>query len=401
MKIILRIALSIVSIFIYLHASAQNVSLDSSYNYSITKDIIYGGNYNDALHEEDTLKLDLYVPQSSQDFLHPVLIYAHAGGLITGDKSTDKLAPYFGSYFAERGYIFASINYRLGTHIPNDSLQSWANIYCATQDAKSAIRYFHRSDLDYCIDTASIFFCGSSAGASIALTSAYVEQDEFNSHIDTMMFGLLENSSGNAGYSDHLNSIVSCWGGLNDTMWLKGESIPNYLFHGTNDSVVPYYSGLDENGIFLFGSYFLHQASIAYGIESHLHPFVGISHGLKPTSLQFDTLLAQSDTFLFLHLSKKAGKACVITGVNDMPRDGFSLNVRFDEFSKEIVIQNSGADWNGAVELMDLNGRKLMDTELRIPSGQLMHLPMNISAGIYILYLISDGVFFSQKLFAK
>ncbi len=166
-----------------------------------------------------------------------MLIYAHGTG---SDKCCDK-AITFGNYFAQRGYLVASINYRLGVENPTTPADNYEEGYEATQDAKAAIRFFKAHGADYCADTSAIFMIGTSAGALIALTCAYWEQEEINPFVDEQKLGPLDQSSGNTGFGSGVRSIIGCWGGIVDTSWLKNETTPHYLFHGTNDTIVPYF----------------------------------------------------------------------------------------------------------------------------------------------------------------
>ena len=87
--------------------------------------------------------------------------------------------------FARRGYVTASIGYRLGyifDELPWDcSIENYSCLfatdfaewerayYRGVQDAKGALRYLlNRNDM-YRIDTANVFVMGESAGAFIAL----------------------------------------------------------------------------------------------------------------------------------------------------------------------------------------------------------------------------------------
>lgn len=323
----------------------------------VTTDIVYGSNFNIYENEVDTLKLDIYEPDSLVDYLRPLIIYVHGGGFTGGDKATDK-AVSFGNFFAKSGYLYSSINYRLCVDDPDDTIDNFECVYMCTQDAKSAVRFFRKYANDYCVDTSRTFMIGTSAGASICLNAAYWDQSEADLIFDTADFGTLENSSGNEGYSSQPQAIVSCWGGVPDTSWLQNEMTPNYLFHGTDDPVVPYVWGLAVNGVYLFGSYTIHEASLAENIESYLHPFVGAGHGVPDGSLQFDTLINLSADFFFNHINPGQGSVpCIPTSVDgEVPgiTDLISISTLDDEYL--FIRNNHYAPFSGMLKLYTIGG---------------------------------------------
>ncbi|MBA3649500.1 MAG: hypothetical protein H0W62_13280 [Chitinophagales bacterium] len=60
-------------------------------------------------------------------------------------------------------------------------------------------------------------------------------------------------------------------------------------------------------------------------MESHLHPFPGIGHGILPQSPQMDTLLELSNGFLFDHLPEGIGNVACATAVP--PLSNYPLNL--------------------------------------------------------------------------
>ena len=69
--------------------------------------INYSDVYIDPFHE-----MDIYFPIGDTATNRPVIIYIHGGSFYSGDKSmTDCID--FCTSFAKRGYVTASINYRL------------------------------------------------------------------------------------------------------------------------------------------------------------------------------------------------------------------------------------------------------------------------------------------------
>jgi acetyl esterase/lipase len=107
------------------------------------------------------LTLDLYQPQGKSD-PRPVLVFIHGGNWVGGDSLHD--SP-FGDFpgllasIAARGYVVASVNYRLAgeAHFP-----------AAVLDVKTAIRFLRAHASDYNLDGTRFAAWGVSAGGHLA-----------------------------------------------------------------------------------------------------------------------------------------------------------------------------------------------------------------------------------------
>lgn len=168
--------------------------LDKNYDFEIFPDSVYGYSTN-FYGGTDTLKMDIYSP-ICDDSLHtsrrPLMIWIHGGAFLVGDKSDNSIVNLC-KEFAKRGYVTASIDYRLGfvsdhnshaCNFPNyecefaaDSAE-WARAYYrSVQDAKGAIRYLINRNVDFRIDTNNVFVAGESAGAFAALGAALMDDE--------------------------------------------------------------------------------------------------------------------------------------------------------------------------------------------------------------------------------
>jgi len=107
------------------------------------------------------LTLDLYQPQGKSD-PRPVLIFIHGGNWVGGDSRHD--SP-FGDFpgllasIAARGYVVASVNYRLADE---------ARFPAAVLDIKTAIRFLRFHATDYNLDSTRFAAWGVSAGGHLA-----------------------------------------------------------------------------------------------------------------------------------------------------------------------------------------------------------------------------------------
>ena len=170
-------------IFFHLNLNAQQW-IDKKYDYDSTLNVTYGTalNFNGST---DNLTMDIYTP-ICDDINHisrkPLLIWIHGGAFLAGDKNE---MTNLCKQFAKRGYVTATINYRLGfipddlawnCNYPNyscvfatDSAEWYRSYYRAVQDGKGALRYLVNRNASLKIDTNNIFVAGESAGSFIAL----------------------------------------------------------------------------------------------------------------------------------------------------------------------------------------------------------------------------------------
>ncbi|MFN8576750.1 MAG: alpha/beta hydrolase [Candidatus Sericytochromatia bacterium] len=109
-------------------------------------------------------KFDLYLPTSKNKETYGLVVYLHAGGFTTGDKSDDASILKF---FTSKGYVSAGINYTLRTDKNNASVLQMSN------EIKEAVPKVveKAKELGYPIDRMAIM--GGSAGGTLALLYAY------------------------------------------------------------------------------------------------------------------------------------------------------------------------------------------------------------------------------------
>ena len=250
-----------------------------------TSDITYGQNtsWNGAA---TTLKLDVYQPTGDTEMNRPLILLVHGGSFIGGTK-TDGDVVTMCQKFAKKGYVTASIDYRLG-FFPFDSANAVKAVVRATQDLRAAIRFFYKDKQTtdtYKIDTNHIFIGGSSAGAITALHVAYLDQEcEISDYLSTSVItslGGLEGTSGNPGYSSKVHAVLNGCGALARYSWLEAGDIPLASVHGTNDATVKYNRGIVNPGtplMYLDGSRMIHERACAVGVENQFYTFPGAPH---------------------------------------------------------------------------------------------------------------------------
>ena len=223
---------------------------------SVSKTTVnYSDVYNDNSH-----KMDIYTPNGDSEINRPIILYMHGGSFYAGDKSTTDCVDFCES-MAKRGYVTASLNYRLATNIVGfltSNEAQYETVLKAVSDAKAAVRYFRKdfaNNNTYKIDPNTIFVAGYSAGAVIAIHQAYIDNisDLPSSIIDNDgsafnvqsiinnvggVYGL-EGDAGNYGYSSDVSGVISFAGGINIS-WIDDNDEPLVSVQGTEDPTVNY-----------------------------------------------------------------------------------------------------------------------------------------------------------------
>ena len=255
-------------------------------------------------------QMDIYQPQGDTASQRPVIVFAHGGSFIGGDRNESTVTS-LAQRFAKRGYVTASIDYRLGTI--TDMLgasTAYDVVIKAISDGKAAIRYFRKDAADsnkYKINPNLIFGGGNSAGAVLFVHLGYIDSvnEVTTAAIKTALNnnGGFEGNSGNAGYSSKINAIVNLAGGINDTSWISAGNIPMVSFHGTTDNVVPYYCANAQNGltpVTLCGTGSMQPRILNLGIDNDVLLFPGDGHvPWEGNATKFNQVDDLTKTFLY------------------------------------------------------------------------------------------------------
>jgi acetyl esterase/lipase len=131
-----------------------NMAIDVPESVSVERNIEYGKG------GDISLKLDLYSPKELRDPV-PGVIFIHGGAWKGGYR---QMYHYYCTKFAERGYVAATISYRLTSDAPFPA---------AVEDAKCAVRWLRANAKKFNVDPERIAVAGGSAGGHLALMVAY------------------------------------------------------------------------------------------------------------------------------------------------------------------------------------------------------------------------------------
>jgi len=383
-------------------------------NVTVTSNIVYGQNL-DLNNNMKILELDVYEPTSDTAAIRPLIVLAHGGSFISGDK-TDML--YIGTEMAKRGYVVASINYRLGLGFPIDSIRAMRAVWRATQDMKAAVRFFRKDAATtntYKIDPNIIFIGGASAGAIMATHYAYLDQSaEVPSTIDTVALGGLEGNSGNPGYSSLAKAVVNICGAIADTCWMKPGDEDMVSLQGNDDNTVPYCS--DNVYLASFKIMIIHGLGIMavrsaqIGMTNPNHTFYGQDHSSPGDTINVDTTIALASDFLYMQMGciptntvnysntplcivnlPNTYSSCLLNpGVNDIVLNEENVSLYPNPAAENIMVtlkNVKGKNFSGAV--YDITGRTVSQFNF---SGKEHLIKRNqIQSGIYFLKLNSDA----------
>jgi acetyl esterase/lipase len=181
-----------------------------------TRDLVYGT--TEHLGEPFELKLDIHEPVGDTAERRPLMVWFHGGGFQRGDRA-GPLELHMADQFARRGYVVASVGYRLA------SGNIVADIANAFADARVAVAWLRANAATYRIDTERVVASGMSAGAFISL--------HLGSGDDIVTDpGLLTGPS-------HVDAVAALAGAADTTLPQAGEP-PIIMYHGLDDEVVPY-----------------------------------------------------------------------------------------------------------------------------------------------------------------
>lgn len=307
-------------------SQAQKRYVDDIFtNYTVLKDVQYGTAVK-VYQGTPNLGLDFYQPANDTATKRRLIIMAHEGGFLGGDKSDNECVD-FAIRMTKKGYCVANINYRVGWGFSllntqeQNARQIVPALWRAMQDGKAAVRFFRRPDViaNAKIDPGKIAAGGFGAGAYIFLQNEYFDRPiEFDipkvlkkdasgnpinphqNYIDSTTYSLtnlngednFEGRSGNPGYSWRVSALLNFCGALGDTLFFINQGVtksaPIISVHGDKDAVTPVGTALVKAaGLYdileVSGSYDIARVANAKGINTVLNNIADILPDPRPT----------------------------------------------------------------------------------------------------------------------
>jgi acetyl esterase/lipase len=244
-----------------------------------------------------SLKLDLYRPAEAPRTPAPAIVFLHGGGWQSGSKAN----PPGGAAVARRGYVYASVDYRLS---------GVAAYPAALDDAKAAIAFLRENAKRYGLDPARIGVWGSSAGAHLALQVACVDSSALHVKACCSWFGPTDFTQPDRLDKRRLGLLRPFLGGTPEEkpeayreaspiVHVTKDAPPTLFVHGESDNQVP----IAESEKMLL-------VLKAAGVEATLVRVKNAGHGfaadkgkkIEPTK---DKILAETLEFFDRHLKGK------------------------------------------------------------------------------------------------
>ncbi len=268
------------------------VKQEVAYEVNVTENISYAeGLSHESLNSANAtvmpLVMDAYIPKNDLKN-RPLLLLIHGGGFSGGSKQQESLVA-MAHYFAGRGFVVFSIDYRLRgdkgtvpqdwidatTDVPAEDLGQLLAMYPAHRDAKAALRWIIANAATYHIDTDYITVGGGSAGATTSIGVGVSSLNDFKDEISESIDNTL--STTNLSQSYEVQTIIDFWGSDRSLEILEviygyqrfdSDSPALFIAHGTEDPTVPF-SSAEE----------LKTTCENHGIDHVFYPLQGRGHG--------------------------------------------------------------------------------------------------------------------------
>jgi alpha-L-fucosidase 2 len=230
-----------------------------------------------------SLRMDAYVPEGGGPF--PAVIIVHGGAWVTGDRKRS-VQPLFAP-LSNAGFAWFSISYRLASTGDADSISSGiasaALLGAAVDDVRDAVGYVKRRAADYRVDPNRIALIGESAGGQLASMAAlkpttegpvaavvaFYSPSNLANLVQTMkqIPDSIRQAVKGTPFEDLLMATLR---GLSPINWVRRDSPPFLLIHGTQDGVVPFEQSVD-----------MCNAMRKAGAACDLYPVDGGGHGVR------------------------------------------------------------------------------------------------------------------------
>ena len=289
----IRIIVVLLVVIFYSQTALLQPFTTPIYEINRVNDVEYGRDTNFSGREQPLLLNIAYpVNDAVPECGRPLMVIVHGGAFLSGSKQ-DGSVNFWMEDFAKKGYVAASIEYRLGMYHPPfyngclldnydcgsmaDTLEWHRALHRGIQDVRGAIRFLITQKETFEINPDNVFMIGESAGGFIVMGVAYDDAGDpidsaslaqasvlrphiqyensckasYSYPIDSMFlerpdlgssFGKLNPEGG--GYK--IRGVASIYGGiLKDMFFDEGDvELPSlYMYAQPNDLIVPFNKG--------------------------------------------------------------------------------------------------------------------------------------------------------------
>lgn len=268
--------------------------------------------YDLSYGNQDANKFDLYVPADQSQSSYKLVVYLHAGGFTTGDKSDDKEML---QWLCSKGYVAVGMNYTL-----RDEAHPNVSVYSQSMEIKEAMPKVIEiaKEKGYNIDSMAI--SGGSAGGALAMIYAYRDADsspvpvtmlfeavgpssfypedwkcygfdkEENKEHAAALFGVMagktitSNMFGTDEYDEQMKDISSL-------LWVNENTVPSILAYGKYDKVQSFDSSVR-----------LDKRLTECGVPHEYIVFEHSGHGLQNDTKMYKAYMNKVEEYLDLYL---------------------------------------------------------------------------------------------------
>ena len=348
---------------------------------TVTSTHQYGEN-TDYAGVNKKLSLDLYTPVGDTVRNRPGLIFCFGGAFVGGDRSSPELV-FFATQLAQRGFVCASIDYRLDNQVNMTNNGENGSVIRAVQDAKAAIRFLKSKSSEFGIDSNMIFIGGTSSGGITALTLGYSQFNELKDSLkaDINSLGGWEGTTNNIAQTSKVSGLFNFAGAILETNHISNNDLPVYLNHSNGDATVPFRSGYLLNGqskTFMHGSFNIAQRMMSTGNYYVLDSFNSTDH---PAFASADFLIALANLNLtsenlrkFLYKVMKCDQGTSSLASSQTPNFYFENPVRHSLNLPDGILADK-------IEMYNLLGKKI---EIKNENSKIIDVS-NIARGIYLI----------------
>lgn len=328
------------------------------------------------------LSLDLYTPVGDTIKNRPCVVFCFGGAFIQGTRNSPELV-LFASNLAQRGFVCASIDYRLDNPANLTANGENGSLIRAVQDAKAAIRFLKSKSSDFGIDSNMVFIGGTSAGGVTAIALGYSQFDEFKDSVKTAInsLGGWEGTTNNIAQTSKVAGLFNFAGAILDTNHISNNDLPVYLNHANGDATVPFRSGYPLNGqskTFMHGSFNIALRMKSMGNYYVLDSFKSTDHPAFASS-DFLTAIANLNLTLenlrkFLYKVMKCDQS-ISSIVSSQP-----MKINFENPVRHFLNLPDGIH-SRDIEMYNLLGKKI---ELKNENSKQMDISY-VPRGIYLI----------------
>ncbi len=385
---------------------SSDIRIDSNIVYAIAKNYFSGVN--------DTLLMNIFYPDTITDTMtaRPFILLIHGGSFIGGNLHD---MDYQCMEFARRGFVTATIRYRLGWNCSGTDFLSicllcgnlGVNVktatYEAAQDGRAAMRYIDANHAQYKIDENNYFIGGTSAGSITAMHTAFWDQQEADAFCPwaTGQVGLLDTSGNAFPNTFQIKGVIDNCGAVSkDSVVLNNGDIPLISFHDEGDCIVPNQYGqviscACQSFYWVAGSSALHGKLLANNIctSMNLVP-LSVNHCSFPeyelvhrASCFIRSVLCDSCQTSYNNTPYVLQKC---SSTNEVEENNSLNNVHIfpNPVNEELQFNGFAIERKYLILLYDLSGRIIFKETIK---GKQQHsfILHNISAGSYFLKISS------------